>query len=286
MSTVTTPGAPLASEDELYPTRDGQPMAETELHGDEMTELKLMLRRHFEPSSDRTYVGCNLFVYYEEGNPRAVFSPDVFVVFGAPQRQRDTYKLWVDGPAPSWVIEVTSKSTRVEDKGNKKAVCEMLGVAEYFLYDPCAEYLEPPLQGFRLAGAAYRPISLDDRGELPSETLGLSFFRDKHGLIALRDRQTGRMLLRVDAERRRLENERKRLEGERDTERNRANAERKRFEGERKRAEVERTRLRAERDAERQRADAESERAKGERERAQAAERRLAEVLAEVEKRR
>jgi hypothetical protein len=29
-------------------------MAETELHGDEMTELKLMLRRHFEPIADGT----------------------------------------------------------------------------------------------------------------------------------------------------------------------------------------------------------------------------------------
>jgi hypothetical protein len=65
-------------------------MAETELHGDEMTELKLLLRRHFEPASDRTYVGCNLLVYYEQGNPAAVFSPDVFVVLGAPQRQRDS----------------------------------------------------------------------------------------------------------------------------------------------------------------------------------------------------
>jgi Uma2 family endonuclease len=128
----------------------------------------MMLRRHFQPVADRTYVGCNLFVYYEEGNPNAVFSPDVFVVRGAPQRQRDTYKLWKDGPAPSWVIEVTSKSSRVEDKGNKRAVCEMLGVAEYFLYDPRAEYLEPPLQGFRLVAGAYRPIPVDDRGELPA----------------------------------------------------------------------------------------------------------------------
>jgi Uma2 family endonuclease len=237
----------MASEDDLYPTRDGQPMAETELHADEMTELKLMLRRHFEPVSDRTYVGCNLFVYYEEGNPRAVFSPDVFVVAGAPQRQRDTYKLWKDGPAPAWVIEVTSRSSRVEDKGNKKAVCEMLGVAEYFLYDPRAEYLDPPLQGFRLVGGTYRPIALDDRGELRAETLGLSFFLDERGLISVRDLRTGQTLLRVKAER--------------------------------ERAEAERERAEAERDAERERADRE-------RDRAEAAERRLAEILAQVEKRR
>jgi hypothetical protein len=40
------------------------------------------------------------------------------------------------------------------------------------------------------------------------ETLGLSFFLDERGLIAVRDRQTGKLLLRVDAERERIEAER------------------------------------------------------------------------------
>jgi Uma2 family endonuclease len=264
MRTVTTANEPLPSEDDLYPTRDGQPMAESELHGDEMTELKLMLRRHFAHVADRTYVGCNLFVYYEQGNPRAVFSPDVFVVLGAPQRQRDTYMLWKDGPAPTWVIEVTSKSTCVEDRGNKKAICEMLGVAEYFLYDPRAEYLDPPLQGFRLVGRAYRPIPLDDRGEIPAETLGLSFFL-KDGLIAVRDRQTGNVLLRVDEER-------ERITADRDAVRRRADHEKRQGETRMRRVEAER--------------DAEKERAEAEKERAEAAERRVAELLAEIEKRR
>jgi Uma2 family endonuclease len=253
MRTVTTANEPLPSEDDLYPTRDGQPMAESELHGDEMTELKLMLRRHFAHVADRTYVGCNLFVYYEQGNPRAVFSPDVFVVLGAPQRQRDTYMLWKDGPAPTWVIEVSSKSTCVEDRGNKKAICEMLGVTEYFLYDPRAEYLDPPLQGFRLVGRAYRPIPLDDRGEIPAETLGLSFFL-KDGLIAVRDRRTGSLLLRVDEERERMKTQMRRVEDELETEKERTEAERGR--------------------------------AEAEKERAEAAERRVAELLAEIDKRR
>jgi Uma2 family endonuclease len=239
MSTVTAPSEPLPREDDLYPTRDGQPMAESELHGDEMTELKLMLRRHFARVADRTYVGCNLFIYYEQGNPRAVFSPDVFVVFGAPQKQRDTYMLWKDGPAPTWVLEVSSKSTCVDDRGNKKTICEMLGVAEYFLYDPRAEYLDPPLQGFRLAGDAYRPIPVDDRGEIRAETLGLSFFL-RDGLIAVRDQQTGSLLLRVDEERERMETRVRRAEDELETEK----------------------------------------------ERVEAAERRVAELLAEIEKRR
>jgi Uma2 family endonuclease len=198
------------SEDDLYPSSDGQPMAETELHADEMTEVKLMLRRHFRADRERVYVGSNLFVYYERGNPRAVFSPDVFVVRGAPQRQYDTYKLWRDGPAPSWVIEVSSKSTQLEERGNKKAVCEMLGVVEYFLYDPRAESLRPPLQGHRLRDGAYQPIEPTATGAILAETLGIAFSLDEGGLLVLTHARTGERLLRVDEERDRIAGERDR----------------------------------------------------------------------------
>ena len=192
---------PLENEADLYPSSDGEPMAETELHGDEMTDLKLMLRRRFREQADGVYVGCNLFVYYERGNPRAVFSPDVFVVRGAPQKQYDTYKLWQDGPAPCWVIEVSSKKTYIEDRGNKKAVCEMLGVTEYFLYDPREEYLHPPLQGFRLRGGRYELIAPDTDGRTAAESLGLSFALGADGLIVVTDSRTGEPLPRPEDER-------------------------------------------------------------------------------------
>jgi Uma2 family endonuclease len=265
---MTDPFPASMSEDDLYPSSDGQPMAETEFHADEMTEVKLMLRRHFRADRDRVYVGCNLFVYYERGNPRAVFSPDVFVVRGAPQRKYDTYKLWQDGPAPSWVLEVSSKSTHLEDRGNKKAVCEMLGVAEYFLYDPRAEYLRPPLQGFRLRDGAYHSIEAMATGAILAETLGIEFSLDELGLLVLSDAGTGSRLLRVDEERDSVAAERDRVAAERD----RVAAERDRVAAERDRVAAERDRVAAERDREALRAAE--------------AEAHLAEALAELEGRR
>jgi len=248
MRIVTSSALSTDRDDEIYPTSDGQPMAESELHAEEMVEIRRMLLRHFEDRAEGTYVGSNLFVYYERGNPRAVFSPDVFVAFGAPQKLRDAYKLWVDGPAPVFVLEVTSKSSRIEDRGNKMALWEMLGVTEYLLYDPRAEYLDPPLRAHRLVGGSYRALALDDRGELRLETLGLSVSLDDRGRLVLRDGRTGERLLRL-AE----------VEA-------RAEARRARAEAERARAEAERVRAEAERDEQRRRADE--------------AERRLAEALA------
>ena len=62
--------------------------------------------------------------------------------------------------------------------GRKRDVYATLGVTEYFLYDPRAEYLTPALQGYRLQGGRYRPLPtmtvLPDRGTtMRSEVLGL-----------------------------------------------------------------------------------------------------------------
>jgi hypothetical protein len=49
---------------------------------------------------------------------------------------------------------------------------DTLRVPEYFLYDPYEEYLDPPLQGYRLEQGSYQRIEPVD-GRLPSALLGL-----------------------------------------------------------------------------------------------------------------
>lgn len=183
---------PLQREIE-YPESDGQPMAETDVHRDEMVDLIRALRRRYQDEPD-VYVTGNIFLYYQEGNPWAVVAPDVFLVKGAPKRQRTIYKLWEEGRAPSLVIELTSEHTRDEDLSKKKSCYRILGVEEYFLHDPCGDYLEPPLQGWRLVGGLYQPIRPEPDGSLPSLTTGLLLRREGQGL-RLVDAVTGKPLL-------------------------------------------------------------------------------------------
>ncbi len=75
---------------------------------------------------------------------------------------------------PQFVLEVTSKKTRVEDEGNKKGLYQRLGVEEYFLFDPEGDYLAPRLQGFRRQGSELRPVRLGPGGALESRVLGLN----------------------------------------------------------------------------------------------------------------
>jgi hypothetical protein len=80
------------------------------------------------------------------------------------------------------VIELTSKTTRKEDTVKKfDFYQDILRVPEYFLCNPRAEYLKPPLQGFRLLGQAYKPIEAVN-GRLPSEVLGLHLESEEMGL--------------------------------------------------------------------------------------------------------
>ena len=183
----------------VYPTSDGQPMAETEIHGECMMHVTYALRRYFpKHGREDVYVGSNNFLYYERGNPRAVVAPDVYVVLGAPAHPpRDTYMLWNEPKEPDFVLEVTSASTRHNDERLKRDVYAALGVREYFLYDPRAEYLAPPLQGWRLHEGAYRAMpavtALSNRGvSIASEVLGLELRDDREArMVRLHDRAAG-----------------------------------------------------------------------------------------------
>ena len=144
------------------------------------------------------YVSGDLLIYYEEGNPRVSVAPDVFVVIGAEDRERRSYKLWEEPKAPDFVMEVASESTWKDDLEKKGDVYARLGVREYWQYDPRWEYLPFRLGGWRLSGAGYvhQPAvrSPDGTLTLRSAALGLDL-RVKGREMRFHDPATGRDLL-------------------------------------------------------------------------------------------
>ncbi len=171
-TTPTLPPAPDAAR-VFYPESDGQPVAETDVHRTLMFELIGMLQAFFR-ADPHVYISGNLFLYYQEGDPRQVVAPDVFVVQGVRNRPRRIYKLWEEGVVPAVVFELTSRGTRREDLRSKYALYERLGVTEYFLFDPLGEYLRPPCRGYRLQQGRYRPLPVGEDGSLWSAVLGLA----------------------------------------------------------------------------------------------------------------
>jgi len=166
---------PLEQEIE-YPTSDGQPMAESPEHLKVMIDCISGLEIRYA-GVPNVWVGGNFFFYYERGNKKARVAPDVMVAKGVVERQRRNYLLWQERP-PSLVVEVTSRKTRRQDEEVKKPLYEQVGVEEYVLFDPLAEYLRPSLQGFRRSWGRYHPIPLETDGSLLSRTTGLRFKRE------------------------------------------------------------------------------------------------------------
>ncbi len=175
----------------VYPESDGEPMAETEKHRDLMIDFIQMLKHHFESAND-VYVSGNLFIYYEEANPRKSISPDVFVVFGVEKKQRRTYRTWDEANTPDFVLEVASPGTFTEDMGKKKELyASVLAVKEYYIYDPFGQIV-PSFIGYRLIDGVYQEIEfVNDR--LPSAMLGLEL-GEHRGVLRLYNPNTSQWL--------------------------------------------------------------------------------------------
>jgi Uma2 family endonuclease len=195
-----------------YPEADGRPMAESDLHRDLMFYVINLLRRYF--TGQQVYVSGNLLLYYEEGNPRKSVAPDCFVVWGVAPHRRNICKLWQEGHGPKVVFEVTSKTTQREDQLYKMGLYARLGVEEYYLYDPTADYLDPPLLGYQQAGGGFVPMQPQNQelvlgglafppepGEPPeyvSPLLGLRLALDEDNVLRFYDLETGQRLLTDD----------------------------------------------------------------------------------------
>ena len=180
-----------------YPSADGQPMAESDFQRKPLTYGVEALDIYFQDRPD-VYVSGNLFIYYEEGNPQASIAPDVFVILGAPKRDRSSYLLWSEPKAPDFVLEITSRRTRREDQETKPATYARLGVQECWQYDPMGDYLAPALQGFRLVAGHYEPlpatVSPEGTQMLHSRVLGLEVSLEE-GRLRFVDPATGQRLL-------------------------------------------------------------------------------------------
>lgn len=178
-------------------------MGETGHHVMVTVEMIAALRTILRHRED-VYVGGDLFIYFQEGDPKQVVCPDVFVAFGTARHERRTWKTWEEGGKfPDLIIEIVSDSSRLLDTATKRGGYEGLGVTEYFLFDPERNRPGPALWGFARKGGRFVPMKPQ---RLPSGEVRLTSRLLRHTLqsegsrIRLRDARTGQAVLRLDEE--------------------------------------------------------------------------------------
>ena len=151
-ASVSPPGQPS-----IYPSTDGEPVAETYVHLYAMLITLEVLRQYL--AGQQATVLSNQFLYYAEGFPKLRVAPDVMVIFDVKPGGRDNYKIWEEGQTPTVVFEMTSKGTQEQDQSFKKTLYEQLEVQEYWLFDPKGEWIPEQLRGYRLQGEQYTPVT-------------------------------------------------------------------------------------------------------------------------------
>jgi Uma2 family endonuclease len=248
----------------VYPTGDGEPMAETHIHVRAIMLLHQALEDFFHERPD-VLVASDMFWYWEEGNSDLKVAPDVMVVEGLRPRdpcERRCYFSWEEGVVPAAVFEMASEGTWRKDLGEKRDRYQRLKVPEYFIFDPEVLYLNAPIVGFRLQNGKYVRMLEVEPGVYESQ-LGFRLRAEErmlrlldgrtHQPILTREEQVRRQIARVDQAQALAETEKQRA----DAETQRAEAETQHAKAEIQRAES----LQRLAQAEKQRAEAEKQRA-------------------------
>ena len=178
-----------------YP--EGHWTAQSVAHGDAVRQAATALHHHFRDRQD-VLVAMELVVYYQRGNNKVWLQPDVQVVFGVRRGNRSSFKVWEEGKAPDFVLEVASPSTAEKDAWHKAREYARIGVREYWRLDPQGSLMESPLEGYEAKGNKYdpvQPVASNDGGrQLRSRVLGLdlrSQRQDGVTVLVFRDPVTG-----------------------------------------------------------------------------------------------
>ena len=153
-----TPGVPPQADDVFYPETDGMPLPDGYEQEPHFTNTVSTLRVHLEDPT--TAVSGNTFIYYVKGDPGKSLSPDCYVAMGVSKasiEQYNSYLVWEVGKAPDFVLEIGSPSTAVNDSGPKRGLYASLGVGEYWRFDPTGgDHYGEPLVGEYLVDGEYR----------------------------------------------------------------------------------------------------------------------------------
>jgi Uma2 family endonuclease len=122
----------------IYPTSDGQPMAENTRQFRWIVTIQGGVDALFKDDPN-VFVAGDLLWYPQEGAPSIRRAPDTMVVFGRPKGDRGAYLQWEEANiAPQVVFEVLSPGNRQAEMARKFQFYSDYGVEEYYIYDPDA----------------------------------------------------------------------------------------------------------------------------------------------------
>src|SRR5947208_122097 len=118
---------------DFHPTEEDL-MWETSTHDSLIDYLKAVLRWLFRGQICAIYGNLN---FYQTPNPKEYpLAPDIAVIKGLEFQRVRSWRVGKTGPAPQVVFEILSEETWKKDLHEKPMKYALMGVEEYFAYDP------------------------------------------------------------------------------------------------------------------------------------------------------
>ena len=190
-------------------------MGEASVHAALVHYLVKVLRWLLREQVCAVYENLN---FYQTPNPREYpLEPDIAVIKGVHFRHVRSWRVGKTGPAPQVVFEIASEETWKKDLHEKPMQYALMGVEEYFAYDPN----DPPawrgtsqrLFGWQLEQGkrAMRAMPVDASGRPWSPSLD-SFLVPEMEYLRLYDRNGQPRLTEAEAQKRRADVEARRAE--------------------------------------------------------------------------
>ncbi len=177
------------------------------------------------PRHPRILIGSEIPIYYGERDPVTRrfpnVRPDILIALNV-----DTDAIWrrvgydpiQNGKPPDVAVEIASPSTHRIDSGRKRDIYRMLGVPEYWRFDPTGgDMFGQAVIGEQLVGGQYQGLPLlrydvDVVGST-SPLLNLNFRYQGNELFTIHDPETGKEYEHPEQSRIRLLEENRRLRG-------------------------------------------------------------------------
>jgi colicin import membrane protein len=164
---------PLTLDDVLHP-QFGDVHVLGDAHVHDCTYLLNVLEDRF--AGDRSVkVLSDCGIYWDKPGLKH-HSPDLAVIFGVKQRKKwDTFHVKTEKVRPSLIVEVTSRSTRVNDVNTKVKEYARAEVPHYVIADARSVKKKRRLTliPYRLDGGVYQPVPLDEQGRAWLQPVGL-----------------------------------------------------------------------------------------------------------------
>jgi|SRR5688572_24900601 len=152
--------------------REEDDVGEHEIQTYILEVLRPLVERYLREQRVAAHVGSDQYVYWKQHDPLACVAPDLYVLRGVSQEIAiDVWKVWERGVVPELAIEVVGRDPHKDYEEAPRRYAE-LGVDELIVFDPFPGRERVAFAVYRRDGGTLQRVETTDADRVFSRALG------------------------------------------------------------------------------------------------------------------